>query len=119
VPGGSSGIVDGGLFGYAACGDIGLPCQVYKLIVTTAGSFNFSLRWSNQADLGLYFLGADLLDTGFHDCDAIGRGAAAGPEVCSTDLEPGTYYLAAVPFGQFYPENDPNPTWVTIRVWQD
>jgi hypothetical protein len=119
VPGGSSGIVDGGLFGYAACGDIGLPCQVYKLVVTTAGSFNFSLRWSNQADLGLYFLGADLLDTGFHDCDAIGRGAAAGPEVCSTDLDPGTYYLAAVPFGQFYPENDPNPTWVTIRVWQD
>ena len=119
VPGGSSGVVDGGLFGYAACGDIGISCQVYKLVVTTAGTFNFSLRWDNQADLGLYFLGADLLDTGFHDCDGLGRGATASPETCSTDLDPGTYYLAAVPFGAFYPENDPNPSWVTIRVSQD
>jgi hypothetical protein len=91
---------------------------VYKLVVTTAGEFTFSLRWSNQADLGLYFLGADLLDTGFHDCDILGRGAGSGPETCTTELDPGTYYLAAVPFGAFYPENDPNPSWVSIRVSQ-
>ncbi len=118
VVGGSTGIVDGGLFGYATCGDLGLPCQVYEFVVTTAGTFNFNLRWSNDADLGLYFLASDATDLGIVACDTHGRGAGNDPESCNVPLVAGTYYLAAVPFGQFYPENDPTPSWVVISVTQ-
>ncbi|MBA3759407.1 MAG: pre-peptidase C-terminal domain-containing protein [Gemmatimonadales bacterium] len=113
-----SGIVDGTPFGFATCGDIGIPCQVYKFVVAADGTFNFELRWSNSSDLGLYFLDAAAADLGVTDCDAHGNGAGNSPEVCSVALVAGTYYLAAVPFGAFYTPADPNPNWISIRVGQ-
>jgi len=113
-----TGIVDGTPFGFATCGDIGIPCQVYKFVVAADGIFDFELRWSNISDLGLYFLDATGADTGVTDCDAHGNLAGNQPEVCSVELTAGTYYLAAVPFGAFYSPADPNPNWLSIRIGQ-
>ncbi len=120
APGEWSGKVDGAPFGYTTCGDQGTPCQVYKFVVAADGVFDFSLRWSNTSDLGLYFFASDgTTDFAGTACDGLGNGAGNQPEACSVEMVAGTYYLAVVPFGVYYTPPDPDPNWVAIRVTQE
>jgi hypothetical protein len=111
--GGSRGIVDGKSYGYDGCGDLGIDCQVYKLVIYDAGTYAFNLGWGNLADLALYILAADGRTSTGIACNKVGRGTDNQPEECSGDLTPGTYYIAVVPL---HPEIDPNPDWVRISV---
>jgi len=125
VSGARTGIIDGN-GGYAAanCGaNSGVPCQLYKLVIPADVTIDATISWSNDADMGLYVLNADGTDAATGPCDALGR-ASGGVEVCDQSgnggdplvFTAGTYYLAAVNFGPFYPENDPNPDWVRIDL---
>ena len=109
----ATGIVDGNSYGYTGCGDIGVDCQVYKLVLTSDETIHIKTSWSNSADLGFYFLESDGTTANANACDDNGRD---GPEECDLDFTAGTYYLAVVPFGAFYPELDPNPDWVKIQL---
>jgi len=125
VSGARTGLYDGnGGYAAAACGgNSGVPCQLYKLTVPADVTIDATLTWSNDADMGLYVINADGTDADTGPCDADGR-AAGEPEVCDGSgnfsaplvFTAGTYYLAAVNFGPFYPENDPNPDWVKIDL---
>ncbi|HKH84803.1 MAG TPA: hypothetical protein VKA25_14025 [Gemmatimonadales bacterium] len=121
APGEYTGKVDGTSFGFATCGDVEVldtPCQVYKFVVAADGVFDFAMRWSNTSDMGLYFLDATgTTDLGVGDCDALANGATNQPESCAVELVAGTYFLAVVPFGVYYGEEDPN--WVAIRITQE
>jgi hypothetical protein len=106
--------------GYIGCGDIGIDCQIYKFDVPAGGgTYDFTMTWSNTADEGLYFFGADGATSTGDGCDSLGNGdpGPSQPEVCADlALAAGTYYLAVVPFGAFYDPVDPNPDWVLIEV---
>jgi pre-peptidase len=121
APGGLGGFYDGGSFGAATCaGNSGIPCQLYKFTLAADATFNVTMGWSNQADLGLYFLTADgTTDTDQH-CDDNGRGATAQPEACTITLPAGTYLAGVVNFGPLYTPAqggpDPNPAWISIAL---
>lgn len=89
------------------------PCVTYKLDVPAPGGYDFSLTWSNETDLGLYFLDstfADLDDA----CDAHGNGSTAQPEACTVNFSAaGTYYMQVLSFGPAYGP-DPEPDWVGV-----
>jgi hypothetical protein len=112
------GVVDNGANpGYAACGDVGLPCQVYQFVVPADGSYDFQATWEGTSDVGIYFLGSDGATlTGNFDCDGHANGATAQPEECTQEFVAGTYYVAYVPFGPFYTVPEPNPQWFQITV---
>jgi hypothetical protein len=128
--GGSTAFYDGAPMAAAACGDeSGAPCQLYKFVLSEDAVLDFSLGWSNVADLGLYILdsaGNDVPDDTF--CDDNGRGSTAGLEACALSLTAGTYFAAVVSFGPFYPipgaapgtdaagGPDPNPDWISLLV---
>jgi hypothetical protein len=118
-PAGSSGgfFDGGGVGGFAAAtcgGNSGVPCQLYRFTLAADATFDVRGTWSNQADIGLYFLTADGTADTDQACDAHGRGADAQPEACTITLVAGTYLLGVVNFGPFYPENDPNPDWIGL-----
>jgi hypothetical protein len=117
--------------GYADCGDpngnIGLPCQIYKFVVPALDTLTFTATWGNQSDVGIYFLESDAatspaFDT--FDCDAHGNTvndpAGPQPETCTYIIPAGTYFLAVVGFGPFYPASsggpEAYPPWVKLRV---
>ncbi|HYF39348.1 MAG TPA: hypothetical protein VD930_06665, partial [Gemmatimonadales bacterium] len=116
--GGHFGVIDGPGWGTTACGPSagGFPCQMYKFTVDHDSELDAVLRWEGEADLGLYVLSED----GTADvaaCDDLGRGAGANqPEHCALALSAGTYIAGIVTFGPGYPENDPNPAWVSLRL---
>jgi hypothetical protein len=116
--GSSSGFFDaGGAGGFAAAtcgGNSGVPCQLYRFTLAADATFDVTGTWSNEADIGLYFLTADGTTDTDQACDAHGRGADAQPEACTITLVAGTYLLGVVNFGPFYPENDPNPDWIGL-----
>lgn len=115
--GSTGGFFDGGAFGAATCGgNSGVPCQLYKFTLAADATFNISATWSNQADLGIYFLTADGTTDTDQACDEHGRGDEAQPEACSISLAAGTYLVGFVNFGPFYPELDPNPVWVGLSL---
>ncbi|MGH7509475.1 MAG: hypothetical protein ACREMZ_08390 [Gemmatimonadales bacterium] len=116
-PGGSGGFFDGGAFGAATCGgNSGIPCQLYKFTLAADATFDVSSAWSNEADIGLYFMSADGTTDTDQACDSHGRGADAQPEACEISLIAGTYLVGFVNFGPFYPEMDPNPDWVGLSI---
>jgi len=115
---GSQGVYDaGGMTGGAECG---WPCNIYTLNVTAAGPQNFTLNWSNNTDLGLYFLDPTLTYLP-ENCDAGGSGAAGHPENCTVDFPaPGVYYLEVDSFGPAYPggeASNPRPAWLGIYIF--
>jgi hypothetical protein len=106
---------DVGSFDYDNCGAAaGFPCQVYKLHVASASTFQFTLNGYNPADLGLYFLNPVTLAQLPQVCDNNGR--ASPPESCSLSFAAGDYIMGVVTFGPGYPENDPNPLFITVTI---
>jgi hypothetical protein len=111
----ATGFVDGNSYGFACAAIYGpaAGCQLHKLVLTSDEIVHLKGNWSNSADLGFYFLESDgATDTGIF-CDDNGRD---GPEECDLEFVAGTYYLVVVPFGEFYPENDPTPDWVRVQL---
>ncbi len=103
--------------GAAVCGgNSGFPCQLYKFTLSADAVLDASLGWSNAADLGLYILDASTTDVAGAHCDDNGRGDGNQPEACALTLTAGTYYAAVVSFGPGYPENDPNPDWISLSI---
>lgn len=79
-------------------GVTGDGCQVYKLVVTTGATFDFSLVWSGGQDMGLYRAAAPgLVSQGAGGCDNGGQNTPG--ESCTITLAPGTYYFSVVFFG--------------------
>ena len=121
--GGNIGVVDGnGGYGAGAtaCGGnsgIGAGCQDYKFTIDTDGEYDAVMRWSNEADLGLYIISEDGA-TDVVGCDDLGRGpvGTSQPEHCVFEFTAGNYIATVVNFGPLYPENDPNPDWVSFRM---
>jgi hypothetical protein len=74
-------------------GDGGLAGQYYRMDVTEAGTYNFSVNWANDADVDILLCQA----TDCSDADFMSSGIDQ-PEADSRDLVPGTYYLAVVLF---------------------
>jgi hypothetical protein len=74
-------------------GDGGVGGQYYRLDVTEAGTYNFSVNWDNTSDVDMLLCQA----TDCSDADFMSSGIDQ-PEVDSRDLVPGTYYLAVVLF---------------------
>jgi hypothetical protein len=74
-------------------GDGGVGGQYYKLDVTEAGTYNFSVNWDNTSDVDILLCQA----TDCSDADFMSSGVDQ-PEADSRDLVPGTYYLAVVLF---------------------
>jgi hypothetical protein len=120
VGGVQGGVIDGnGGYAAATCGgNSGIPCQLYKFTLDADATVDAEMRWSNEADLGLYIMTADGTTDTDQACDDHGRGAGAlsQPEHCVLALAAGTYLAGVVNFGPFYPENDPNPDWVSLRL---
>jgi hypothetical protein len=116
--GGSGNVIDGPGYGSTACGTgvAGFPCQMYRITVDHDTEFDTVMRWSNEADMGLYVFAEDgVTDVAF--CDDLGRGAGLNqPEHCTLALPAGTYLAGIVNFGPGYAENDPNPDWVSLHL---
>ena len=81
-------------------GDGGLAGQYYRMDVTEAGTYNFSVNWANDADVDILLCQA----TDCSDADFMSSGLDQ-PEADSRDLVPGTYYLAVVLFDGSVPAN--------------
>lgn len=118
----ASGVVSTPPFGYAGCTAIlpqlGDPCDVYKVVTTTAGQkVDVTLNWNNNSDLGLYVLntaGTGLL-AGAGSADAGGTGSSGHPETATlTFATPGTYYLAVLRFT--YAGSTADPTYYSLQI---
>ncbi|HEY3012421.1 MAG TPA: hypothetical protein VGJ36_06730, partial [Gemmatimonadales bacterium] len=115
-PGSSGGFWDaGGAMAAADCGqNSGVPCQLYKFALADSTTLDMTLEGSNAADLGLYFINADDGTDLDQVCDDLGRDEV--PESCELVFGPGNILMSVVSFGPFYPENDPNPDWISVRI---
>jgi hypothetical protein len=108
-------LVDAGAFGATSCGqNSGAPCQLYKFTLASTTTLHFTLSAPGAADLGLYFLNAADLSDASQVCDNLGR--ASPPEDCNLTFAAGTYLMAVVSFGPFYPELDPNPPFLEVNI---
>jgi hypothetical protein len=67
--------------------------QFYRLDITEAGTYTFTVNWDNDADVDILLCQA----TDCSDADFMSTGIIQ-PETDSRDLVPGTYYLAVVLF---------------------
>jgi hypothetical protein len=117
--GASGGFFDAGTYGAATCADnSGAPCQLYRFTLAAETTFDLVPRWSNTADVGVYFITADGTTETGEACD--GHGNATDPEGfaehCVITLPAGTYLAAIVSYGPFYDPPDPNPTWVGLDI---
>jgi hypothetical protein len=93
----------------------GVPCNWYKIEITTPGDVDFVGVWSNTTDLGVYV--TDDAFTTIGACDAHGNGAGANPEECTVTFEvAGTYYIQMQDFGPFYPSDNAEPDWTFISM---
>jgi hypothetical protein len=108
-------LTDAGTFAATDCGqNSGVPCQLYKFTLAGPTTLHFTLEGSNAADLGLYFINAADGTDASQVCDALGR--ASPPEDCTLVFAAGTYLMAVVSFGPFYPELDPNPAFIKVSI---
>ena len=122
VTGSARGVVDAVSVPDGGCA-VGVPCQYYKVVMPTDGSFTTSATWEGTSDVGVYFFESDgATPVGGTECDAHDDGTAAPPakpETCSQTVTAGTYILAVAPFGPFYDPAVPNPAWVKVDVTLD
>ena len=102
---GTTGLYDAASFPADLLGQ-GAPIdQVYRVVITTAGDYTFTLNWDGAADVDAYICAvADCSDADFF------AATAAHPEVGTLTLTPGTYYFVAELFA-----GDP-PTWLSIKL---
>jgi hypothetical protein len=121
-PGQTSGVIDNEVFSTGAdcTGGTGggAACLIYKFVLTEETSFTVTANWlPNITDVGIYFSDDTNTDPGVGACDSHGRGATAAPEVCTIDpLPAGTWYMQVTSYGPLYPQNDPNPTSIDIKI---
>jgi hypothetical protein len=118
-PGARGGFFDAGTYGAATCaGNTGAPCQLYKFTLAAETTFDLTPRWSNTADVGVYFMTEDGTTDTDQACD--GHGNATDPEGfaehCEITLPAGTYLVGIVSYGPFYAPPDPNPDWVGLAI---
>jgi hypothetical protein len=107
-------LADLGSFGFPDCVAADAPCQVYRLHVASASTLQYTLQGANKADLGLYFLDPTTLAVLPQACDGLGRDSP--PESCSLTFAAGDYIMSVVNFGPLYPELDPNPAFIVIKI---
>lgn len=102
---GTTALYDAATFGGDLLGQGFLIDQVYRVNVTTAGDYTFTLNWSNSSDVDLFICAvADCSDADFF------AATAARPESGTLTLTPGTYYLVAELFA------GEAPTWLGIKI---
>lgn len=102
---GTSGIYDAGTFGGDLFGTGAPVDQVYRVNITTAGDYTFTVGWNNGSDIDVAICAlADCSDADFF------AATADNPESGTLTLTPGTYYLAADLF-----DGDP-PAYLSIRI---
>jgi hypothetical protein len=94
-------------------------CQLYKLTLAAPRSLHFTLSGPGPADLGLYFLNADLTDySTFSDpntfCDNAGNNSP--PEDCTLNFPAGTFIMVVTSFGDLYVPPDPNPPFIQLII---
>ena len=79
--------------------------QVYRVVITAAGDYTFTVGWPNAADVDLFICGvADCSDADFF------AASLANPESGTLTLAPGTYYLVAELFA------GDAPAWIGIKI---
>jgi hypothetical protein len=79
--------------------------QVYRVNITAAGDYTFTVSWDNSADVDVAICAlADCSDADFF------AASSDNPEVGTLTLTPGTYYLAADLFAGDL------PAWVGIKI---
>ncbi len=96
----------------------GFPCRIYKIVLTSDATFDFSSSWDNRADLGFYTALADNSSAGAA-CDGLGPGTPpANFEVCADEhLSAGTVYIMMVNYATGYgPPNNVDPDVVTFTL---
>jgi hypothetical protein len=102
---GSTGLYDAASFPADLLGQGAAIDQVYRVVITTAGDYTFTLNWDGAADVDAYICAlADCSDADFF------AATADHPEVGTLTLAPGTYYFVAELF-----EGDA-PTWLGIKI---
>jgi hypothetical protein len=102
---GTSGLYDAGTFGGDLLDQGAAIDQVYRVVISQAGDYTFTVGWPNAADVDLFLCGvADCSDADFF------AASADNPETGTLTLAPGTYYLAAELFA-----GDP-PPWLSFRI---
>ncbi len=118
----ASGVVSTPPFGFAGCTAItpalGDPCDIYKVVTTTANvKVTATLNWNNNSDLGLYVLNSTgtAIPAGSGNADAGGTGSSGHPETATlTFPTAGTYYLAVLRFT--YAGSTVDPTWYSLQI---
>jgi hypothetical protein len=105
---GTAGLYDAGTFPADLLDQGAAIDQIYKVVVSTAGDYTFTVNWANTADVDLYLCStADC--SGADDPDFFAA-SADQPESGTLTLAPGTYYLVAELFA-----GDP-PAWLSFRI---
>jgi hypothetical protein len=105
---GSSNILyDKGTFtGADLSADGGVGAQYYKLVVTEAGDYTFTVNWDIATDVDMELCS----DPTCSDGGAFLGSGVDQPETDTVTLDPGTYYFDAVLFA------GAAPGWVSLRV---
>jgi hypothetical protein len=102
---GTTGLYDAATFPADLLGQGAAIDQVYRVVITTAGDYTFTLNWDGAADVDAYICGvADCSDFDFF------AATSDHPEVGTLTLAPGTYYFVAELFA------GTPPTWISIKL---
>jgi hypothetical protein len=102
---GTSGLYDDATFGGDLLGQGALIDQVYRVVITAAGDYTFTVGWPNTADVDVFICAvADCSDADFF------AASVANPESGTLTLAPGTYYLVAELFAGDAPD------WLSFKI---
>ncbi len=105
--GGTSIVYDKGTFtGPDLSLDGGIGAQYYKLVITEAGDYTFTVNWDIGTDIDMELCS----DVTCSDGGTFLGSGLAQPETDTITLDPGTYYFDAVLFAGAV------PGWVSLRI---